>query len=769
MASTSRAASALALAGATLLAFLVRALPFADFLHRGVVAFAPADAMYHVRRAYWTFVGWPSVLAFDPYVNYPDGAPVPWSPLPDVLAGTIARIVARDDAGFALVLAWWPPAVGALGAIPVWLLAREVASRAVATAAVAFYALLPISVLYGRFANPDHHVAVAAVGACVLLACVRLARPGLERDRALAVRSALALGVARAALLLTWHGSLLYLAFAEASVLLAGVLGRRRALFAAHAASALATLVLVAPIVAALPEPLGGPYSSIALSRLHLLAIAAVLATAAAGWLHARRAPDASPVARAGALALGALVFAALLALAPAVRAGLEPAFRFLTMTDAAGSRTAEQFPLFGGGGGAIGRAGASAASGPLLVWAGYALLLPLLPFAFVLHARRGAPPERRAATWMLAGWSAVFAALAIAQRRYGNDLAAAASVGFALGGAHLARALASALERAGQRAPRARLAAGAAVALAGLALYAPAIGALYLPWARRALAHARSEPASPPRNAAWAVTQFASAVRAATPETSGFARADGAPEYGIVAHANLGHALQWVARRATPTDPFWEYIGPANWNRAFELLATSDEARAVALARELRARYVVASRGLRRGGMSERLHTDDGAPRGDAPALAHFRLVAEGPKGGVGLQDMFGGRAAPDAVPYKLFEVVEGAVLEVAAPPSSRVEVAVDVATPTGRRFAWRSATAAGADGVARLRVPYATGSPPADAPSPGAAARAEGPVRVRVDGVDAGGVDVPERAVLGGERIPLAPAARAAASGAN
>ena len=67
MASTSRAASALALAGATLLAFLVRALPFADFLHRGVVAFAPADAMYHVRRAYWTFVGWPSVLAFDPY------------------------------------------------------------------------------------------------------------------------------------------------------------------------------------------------------------------------------------------------------------------------------------------------------------------------------------------------------------------------------------------------------------------------------------------------------------------------------------------------------------------------------------------------------------------------------------------------------------------------------------------------------------------------------------------------------------------------------
>jgi len=723
-----------------LVAFLVRALPVFEFLHRGVVAFAPADAMYHVRRAYYTFASWPSVLVRDAYVNYPDGAPVPWSPLPDIVAGTLARAFASGDAGFELAMAWWPPLVGALGALPVYFLARELAPRSVALGAVLFYALLPISVLYGRFANPDHHVAVAAVGACVLLACVRLARSDLDASPRQLARHALAPGVARAALLLTWHGSLLYLALAESALALVAVASARPMLFAAHAGSAAATLALVAPVVAALPEPLGGAYSSIALSRLHLLAIGAVGVATSAGWGFARRRPTAPALARMGVLAAAALAFVGVAALVPDVRAGLEPAFRFLSMTDAAGSRTAEQFPLFARGD----RPSATAAS---LVWAGYAYLLPFVPIAFAIRARSRALPDRRAGAWMLAGWSAVFVALSISQRRYGNDLAAAASVGFALAGQQLAALL--------TRAGLARAAARAAAAAAGLALFAPAFTALYLPWVARGIERARAgeERIDPPRSATWGVTQFLAAVRRATPETRGYVDASSSPEYGIVAHANLGHAIQWVARRATPTDPFWEYIGPENWNRAFELLSTKDEELALALARTLRARYVVASRGLRRGGISERLFEDDGRARDGLPALAHFRLVTEGPVGGVGLQDMFGGHRSDDAIPYKLFEVVAGARVEVAARAGARVEIVADVASPSGREFRYVAAADADPAGTARLRFPYASEG------VGGVRAHVRAPIRVRIDGDEVGELAVSERDVRRGAAVPFRP----------
>ena len=125
---------------AVLFSGLVRALPWASVFHGNQVIFAPADAMYHVRRSYYTFVSWPDILLFDPYVNYPDGAPIPWPPLTDFLAGSLAAFLAVDDHGFETVLAWWPPLVGALGAIPIYFIAREVANRGTALGAVAFYA-----------------------------------------------------------------------------------------------------------------------------------------------------------------------------------------------------------------------------------------------------------------------------------------------------------------------------------------------------------------------------------------------------------------------------------------------------------------------------------------------------------------------------------------------------------------------------------------------------------------------------------------------------
>jgi hypothetical protein len=130
------------------------------------------------------------------------------------------------------------------------------------------------------------------------------------------------------------------------------------------------------------------------------------------------------------------------------------------------------------------------------------------------------------------------------------------------------------------------------------------------------------------------------------------------------------------------------------------------------------------------------------------------MRLVVEGPPGGTPLPIFFPSFTAPaGTIPYKLYEIVEGAVLETRGAPHGRVEARLWLRTNTGRRFAYRAAALAGEDGLARLRVAYATdGSAPT---------RAEGPFEVRVaDAVYT--AEVSERDVSAGARIRVGPADR-------
>jgi hypothetical protein len=79
--------------------------------------------------------------------------------------------------------------------------------------------------------------------------------------------------------------------------------------------------------------------------------------------------------------------------------------------------------------------------------------------------------------------------------------------------------------------------------------------------------------------------------------------------------------------------------------------------------------------------------------------------------------------------VPYKLFEVVEGAVLEVEVEPGARAAASAEVRTAAGRGFRYRARATADAAGVARIRVPYAT-------EAAGPAARAAGAWRIAAGG---------------------------------
>jgi asparagine N-glycosylation enzyme membrane subunit Stt3 len=204
----------------------------------------------------------------------------------------------------------------------------------------------------------------------------------------------------------------------------------------------------------------------------------------------------------------------------------------------------------------------------------------------------------------------------------------------------------------------------------------------------------------------------FLREVRRLTPETSGYLGGEESPEYGIISPANLGHAIQYEARRPTATDPFWWYIGLENWNRSMAFLSAEDETSALFDAKALQARYVITSEEAVPASVSGRLHSRDGASFGLRPGLGHFRLVAESSPGGLGLGAIFRNTKA-DAVAYKLFEIVPGAQLEVEAEPGTRVVARVEVRSNQGRTFTYRNAARADEDGWARLSLPYATERP--------------------------------------------------------
>jgi dolichyl-diphosphooligosaccharide--protein glycosyltransferase len=723
-----------ALALIAVLAIVIRALGH-DFVFVGdEVVFPPADAQYHLRRAYYSFINFPDVLLFDPYINYPGGASVPWPPLFDFVLGGAARLFASDAHGFEVVVAWAPPIFAVLGLVAIYRAGALVESRAVGLLAAFSFALLPASVAYTRLGNADHHAAVGAVGAWLLYTCLLLVDPAAPPAR-MRVR-AWGLLALRLALMLTWHGSLLYLAIAEATLLFAGLLTGRRALLRVQAVTALATAGCLAPILAVSPTPLGGDYSSIALSRLHVMAMLGVACTAGGLAWFMRSRPSASIGLRIAAAAGAGLLFVGLLLLLPGPREGLVPAFRFMTMRDDVGLITGEQSPLLDLFGRAPGRPAWAS-------WGHFAYLIPLAPAAALFVARdRQAAAGRRFAALALCGWGAAFGALTLVQRRYGNDFAPAASLLFAIG---LGRLAGWVLSRAPVGRARPWLAGALAIALS-IALFWPALRGVYWPRARAALApggalaQAEGSPAA-------TLTRFTKEIARTTPETSGWLASGAGPEYGVLAHANLGHAIQYGARRATATDPFWAYIGQQNWDLSFDFLAARSEMRALQLASLLRGRFVVTMVGHEPTSVVARLHAGDGAAVGERPPLRHFRLITEAPAGGRAIGEIFR-PGARDQIPYKLFEIVNAARLEVHAPPGESVEAIVEIRTATGRRFTHRASGVVTEDGIARLRLPYAS-----ERVHP---ARAAGPYQVLVGGRPYR-VAVSERDVLEGRVVRL------------
>lgn len=679
------------------LAFLVRIADFPNvFVGDGDVVFTIGDPYYHLRLALVPLHDFPSLLRFDPYINFPEGSHVPIPPIWPLLLGGAGRLLGGDRAALEHAAAWLPPLLGALTLLPVVATGRRVGGIALGLGAAALLALLPVHILYTAIGNADHHAVEGLLGALLLWLYVRAL--ATEDGEATSLRLHVALTATRIAMVLTWSGSLLHLGIGEAALLLAAATRR------SHRRMRLAGLGCLATAGALLPFALGevahgGPaFSTVELSLLHplyFLVLSGIALTTSA--LESAR-PSATTLGQLARMALLAAVLGGSLLAIPALRdavAGSEP---MLTKGNVWHARVAEQQALFAWSPVVSAERGIET----------YGLLCFLIPLAPLAALRRARDRRIRPVALFLAAWSAILGLLALSQVRFGVDYAPAGAIVLALLIADLAHGAARVLA-AGARTGRAL-----AVALGALLVW-PGVAAGPL----SSLVATREWLAAPDTGddralatAAGSLVRFARDVRAATPETGGFLGDAPLPEYGILVFPGIGHTFLYEARRATPGGNLGPYAGAANFESARTFYGLTDEGEALAVAAQLRTRYVatnlVASEG--RETLLHRLHVEDGNAAEGQPRFEHFRLVTEGPAGGLPLAVAMGRSDVPTPIPYKLFEIVAGADLHVETDAGERVTASVELRTPTGRRFRYVAEAEAGPEGAARLRLPYAT-----------------------------------------------------------
>lgn len=631
------------------------------------------DAQYHARRAAYTYQHFPAVLAFDPYLNYPRGAWVPWPPLYDFGLGAAGWLIGALEP----VLVWSPVLLGLATAFVVYAIGNMLAGPGLAIPALAIFALLPASSRYTSVGNPDHHAAVALIASLWLACLVASLGAGGRRARTWGLQAILVL--VRSAMLLTWHGSLLYIVLAETLALgVAAAFGRREQLLAQSVGCSLAALVGWAALWLPHSE-LGGPWSPVELSRLQpaTLAAFACVALVPAGWRGGAIGPRLLVTAVSLACAAGGVALLAWESLASG--------WAYLARAEPFIAHNFETQPLW-----------TSDNAVALFSYAAWGLLLT--PIAGLWLARRAERPEP---ALVLAGWTAGLLVLASSSARYASDLAPAASVSIAL-------LLFLSGEALTERGRLGRVPVRVATALLVLLLMLPAMRSSWRYAARSALTLAgyEVEVERPGLGLTRSVYAFVDAVRQATPDTGD------TPAYGILTPNTLGFVMNARGQRPTPAGNFGPYAGREGLELTRAFYRAKDEREVFHELRAQDIRYVVTSDGGSRApaSMLHRLHRDDGSRVKGRPALGHFRLVTEAPSRGVPLGAL--GGAAPDFVdePYKLFEVVEGAVLQVrGSPPGRPVHAQLEVTTPSGRRFAYRASATASSQGVARLRVPYA------------------------------------------------------------
>jgi hypothetical protein len=741
------------------------------------------DTLYHARRVERGVRdhGW--IASYDPLLasgtelleRGPDapaplidplrGAPIPWPPFYDLLLTGIYRealpnsdaLIEPDDypRGARLdraergrierFVASVPMVLGALTAMLAALIAAGRARRlggqrmlergadpsapALALAAIAAAAVAGVTVAfnfghlrYSHLGNGDHHAFVSFLHIAMLGITVR----ALDHERIVqpfwsAARGVFA-GLIAAALITSWTASILWVALIQVALVARLVVpfrsrdGRR---FSARGLPVFATSFHKAALLGVVPAVIHSPFSNlkpwslVELSWLHL-------AWLSVGWLIF--APYALMPKTAAKSQLVAFTPAVLVALAtvfftPALDS-LRGAFSWASAGNSFMASINESGALVGGGQGLapfLKYCGIGVVAAPL-VWLGWLRAVgrmpSLLPLLAVLPV-------------------AVIAALL--QKRFAESLAAPMAVAL---GTWLAGGMLAAWSRRRKSLPIIALSVVLGAVLAA-ALHPWTLGNTRRFLQREAQTQLAFPNTSPKVMKEAALARFLLNLRT-----------DEVPSPTVLAHWDLGHAIEWRAGFGTVATNFGLYVGEDAFLDPWRFLCSTDPAEAEAILTARDVRYVLIDGDRNRAAMGAALARDGAsgelALALDDPAYWRTTIAAR----------LMGDGAGEAALPVpgflalvalqsdgvggtiRLFERVEGATLEAVGAKSLRV--LVTLRSEDGTQVTWRdSAAKATGDGALRLRVPYA--SPGSRDPSGlGGEARVEA-FEVYVDGVPA------------------------------
>jgi dolichyl-diphosphooligosaccharide--protein glycosyltransferase len=744
-------------------AIVFRILSWHSVFQQGGVYPQGNDAYYHLRRIQYSVEHFPSVLSFDPLINFPQGGEPIWPATFDWLIAALLRPWPGigTPATLERVAVWIPPLVGAATVVLVYAIGVRFFSRRVGVLAGALLAVLPAHVIYSRLGALDHHVAVAAMMALMLAAALALLRatsagaeaaapagapPGLDGAASAwsgaaggsggdgrawnGMTRSLWLGIAMGFAVLLWPGSLLHVGLLQILLVL-GLLGvssaERASAWALRFGVVHATAgLVVTPFAWGREWQVWGAMSPVVLTSFQpLYFFAAALCFFVVGTVWSRGWASGSRATRAlSAAAVGAVVLALAFLFVPDLAASIGDALDWFSKQEGFQSVVNESVPLFAGLRG-VRRAAA------FLGWLVFAVP-PMLLYLAVVYRRR---PD----VLLLAGWGAGLFAATLVQWRFMNAFAVPYALLVALTLDDLGRRWLG----AGEEARADRLRTGVALGVLALALL-PSFRsyAQHLDNWGRSLRGAETVPVGQQRHARR-VVDAARALRALSPSPD-------VEAYSVLGPWGDGHILKYVAGRPVVQDNFGDDAAPENFQRAEAYFSARSEEEALEVVAPLATRYVLVrstgsgqSAGYARDSLFQRLYRRRGTAGRRPPVepLHHHRLVYQSEPLGPG-----------ETEPYCLiFEIVPGAEIVGRAEPGATVTARLSIEPRRGPGFVYEARAVADAAGTWSVRVPYSS------EPSSGEV-RTGAHYGIRSGGHDVT-LDVPEAAVLRGLRIEAPP----------
>jgi dolichyl-diphosphooligosaccharide--protein glycosyltransferase len=691
-----------------LVALLVRLAPWGDvFGETGVHLIGDSDPHYHVLRAERWLRGEPGAPWRDPALDWPHGANVPWPPLFDGLIAAVARAVwgpAPQRQEIAAAAVFLPLIFGVALVALVASLGRRILGGRAGWVAAALVAVLPAATEQTKLGRPDQHCAELVLFAAILLAFLASLRPGQAWRR-----SAIALALLGPVAFWTWMGSALLLLVPLLTVAALHVLESRDEEPTTNALRSLAAGGLGGAALLAGSLMLSGRGAALASGATTGVGGLQVAMLAGAGafpalLLFARRQRAApTPLCRRAAeLTAAVAVPAAILAAVPALRAGILGGFVALGAANAWYEQIQEFRPLV--------HLWVRPLGGDLLsVLRGYGLA-PILAVVGVRSIFVGmrAAPERRPFVLTLAIALGLLVPATLLRRRFGSyaviPIAVAAEAGIRLLASRIAARATGVGARLGER---------TIVGLVAAVVLAPALPEHLAP----------DQPLASEEEAALAWMATAPVRR---------------DREAVLSPWTYGHFIQYFCDRPVVSSPFGSEAGPralqdtasfwfATTGRAAEAILTQRRVGLILLANvplqpinqfghappgtpqpfdlfyDLVEGMTVDPRPSYLALVPNRLFFDDGRGTDAWPPLDGFRLLYESPMTSPGepLHER----------QWKVFEPVAGARLVVRAAPGTEVRASTALLANTGRSFDWEVTANASADGVARLRLPYASG----------------------------------------------------------